>query len=86
MTKVVAVSYPITKAWFIHRQKGFMDGTGDKQLRRNDGSNGSLFQGARAEYHTPKQSRGNDFIFSVVEGATSNYRQVYNKYITIKTN
>ena len=61
-----------------------MDGTGDKQLRRNDGSNGSLFQGARAEYHTPKQSRGNDFIFCVVEGATSNYKRVYNNQNKLK--
>ena len=50
----------------------------NKQLRRYDGSNGSLFHRARAEYNTPKYPRGYECIFSVDEGATTNYRRVFN--------
>ena len=50
----------------------------NKQLRRNDGSYGSLFQGARAEYNTPKYPRGYEYIFSVNERATTNYKRVFN--------
>lgn len=50
----------------------------NKQLRRYDGSNGSIFQGARAEHNTPKYPRGYEYIFSLDERATTNYRRIFN--------
>ena len=32
----------------------------------------------RAKYNIPKHQRGNEYFFSVDEGATTNYRRVYN--------
>lgn len=56
----------------------------NKQLRGNDGSYGSLFQGARAEYNTPKYPRGYEYIFSVDERATTNYKRVFNHKNCVK--
>ena len=50
----------------------------NKQLRGNDGSYGSLFHREWAEYNTPKYPRGYEYIFSVDERATTNYKRVFN--------
>ena len=50
----------------------------EKQLRGYDGGYGKLFHRTRAEYNPPKYPRGYEYIFSVDERATTNYRRVFN--------